>query len=198
VVQQCRHNYFRAGAGLGLLEWDDALADFATEHAKYLRDSNYCSMRHSSSDQRKNIDGWGYVGENLYWYWTCPYGDGIALNDFPTKSQDSVDAWYEEIKFYQWSSQSFDACPMRNNDNGDAQVGHFTQLMWEGTTHLGCDYATCGSSDNTMVIVCEYGPGGNMQGEQAFSNEARSALNKWSENAQYGGLKRGSNLGLDC
>lgn len=40
-------------------------------------------------------------------------------------------------------------------------VGHYTQVMWKGTTHLGC-----GSSGND--VVCQYSPAGNVISQKPY------------------------------
>jgi pathogenesis-related protein 1 len=40
----------------------------------------------------------------------------------------------------------------------DIPTGHYTQLVWRKTTHIGCGHATCGRK---AVFVCRYSPPGN-------------------------------------
>jgi pathogenesis-related protein 1 len=40
----------------------------------------------------------------------------------------------------------------------DIPTGHYTQVIWRRTTHVGCGIATCGKK---AVIVCRYSPPGN-------------------------------------
>jgi uncharacterized protein YkwD len=44
------------------------------------------------------------------------------------------------------------------------QTGHFTQVVWRGTTQVGCGSATCNGMD---VWVCNYDPAGNVSGGYA-------------------------------
>ena len=50
-------------------------------------------------------------------------------------------------------------------DNFDAW-GHFSQIVWKGTTHVGCATVTCnslGNVDSSVAIpftVCNYSPAG--------------------------------------
>ena len=41
-------------------------------------------------------------------------------------------------------------------------VGHYTQIIWRGSTRIGCGIATGGGRD---VLVCRYSPAGNVIGE---------------------------------
>merc|ERR1712129_548794 len=79
-------------------------------------------------------------GENLY----ASGGSGGDLY------QAAVDGWYEEGQGWRY-----------NMGLGFSMgAGHFTQVVWAGTTSVGC--ATAQGSQWTYV-VCNYAPPGNMQ-----------------------------------
>ena len=44
-------------------------------------------------------------------------------------------------------------------------VGHYTQVVWSGTTHVGCAIA---SRDDRSVLACRYSPPGNIDGRRAY------------------------------
>jgi pathogenesis-related protein 1 len=44
--------------------------------------------------------------------------------------------------------------------------GHYTQLVWSDTRHLGCGMAAC--SDGSEVWVCNYDPAGNYTGSAPY------------------------------
>uniref|UniRef100_A0A667Y697 SCP domain-containing protein n=1 Tax=Myripristis murdjan TaxID=586833 RepID=A0A667Y697_9TELE len=77
----------------------------------------------------------GNVGENIYY----------------ASRKEAVDSWYSEIKKYNWNSPGF-----------NYQTGHFTQVVWEGSTELGVGLATDGYM---TFVVGQYLPAGNMQGQ---------------------------------
>ncbi|XP_058492496.1 Golgi-associated plant pathogenesis-related protein 1-like isoform X2 [Solea solea] len=77
-------------------------------------------------------------GENLY----------TVLKSHPLTAKDAVDAWYEEVNNYSWSNPGF---------RGD--TGHFTQVVWKESTHLGVGVATAGTRS---YVVAQYHPAGNM------------------------------------
>ena len=48
--------------------------------------------------------------------------------------------------------------------NGNwASVGHYSQMIWPTTTHLGCTVASGRAAD---VLVCRYAPAGNIDGRR--------------------------------
>lgn len=53
-------------------------------------------------------------------------------------------------------------------------VGHYTQIVWKGTTHLGAARLTFQLADDRgnvrtyVAIVCNYDPPGNVRGEKPF------------------------------
>ncbi|CCE86536.1 Piso0_005031 [Millerozyma farinosa CBS 7064] len=76
------------------------------------------------------------------------YGENLAVG-YKT-GPDAVDAWYDEGKSYNYgSASSFD---------------HFTQVIWKGTSQVGCAYKDCSSENWGKYIICSYNPAGNMVG----------------------------------
>ncbi|KAF7234290.1 hypothetical protein EG68_12053 [Paragonimus skrjabini miyazakii] len=47
-------------------------------------------------------------------------------------------------------------------------AGHYTQLVWADTTHVGCAVADCASLSNLQLVVCNYGPAGNRAGRAPY------------------------------
>jgi uncharacterized protein YkwD len=82
----------------------------------------------------------GTTGENL------AAGTIGALD--PTST---VDYWYSEIKDYKFPNGGF-----------SETTGHFTQVVWKGTTSVGCGHSQCNGND---IWVCEYDPAGNWEGQ---------------------------------
>ncbi len=65
----------------------------------------------------------------------------------------SVAMWADEEKLYRFPNGGF-----------SMKTGHFTQLVWRATTHVGCGHSQCNGND---IYVCEYDPAGNVEGEYA-------------------------------
>jgi pathogenesis-related protein 1 len=132
------HNRVRAEVGVGPMTWSSALAVLATG---FIAD---CQFAHSSSAERSNVAGFDYVGENLY----------QSSVFFPSGAQVS-DAWASEKSSYNYAAN---AC------NG--VCGHYTQQVWRASTTLGCALKACPGGVN--IVSCEYGPGGNYQGQKPY------------------------------
>jgi len=64
-----------------------------------------------------------------------------------------VDLWYDESADYDYAAGT--------SKNGGV-TGHFTQVVWQGTTELGCGISNCPSIGS--FLVCNYGPAGNIRG----------------------------------
>lgn len=89
----------------------------------------------------------GY-GENLAWASPASYNPGISA---------IVQWWYDEEPDYDYNDPGF-----------SSETGHFTQVVWKGTTEIGCGFATgCSTSNRANVWVCQYNPPGNYLGRFA-------------------------------
>ncbi len=44
-----------------------------------------------------------------------------------------------------------------------SDVGHYTQIIWPGTTRVGCALQTSSASD---YLICRYSPPGNVDGQR--------------------------------
>ena len=59
--------------------------------------------------------------------------------------------WYDEIAQYRFPDGGF-----------SMETGHFTQVVWRGTTQVGCGHSQCKGND---IWVCNYDPAGNWDGQ---------------------------------
>ena len=78
----------------------------------------------------------GAYGENLYGAWGQPVHTSPA----------AVNAWYSEVKFYNFGRPGF-----------GMKTGHFTQVVWKGSRQMGCGYSK-------NYVCCRYLPAGNFMG----------------------------------
>jgi pathogenesis-related protein 1 len=140
------HSRVRAHVGLPPLAWDDDLARLATEWAQHICQGGRSFGAFEHRPQRA-----GGPGENLW------MGATTETSIYPVSA--AVNDWAGERRY-------FDA------ETGRCQGGecrHYTQLVWRGTTQVGCGMATCPDGDfNATVWVCNYAPAGNVIGEKPY------------------------------
>jgi len=130
------HNELRAVHQAPPLILDKVLTKYAQEWADRLAATG--QFVHSG----------GPYGENLAYYGSSSSIDGVVAG------LDAVTDWGRESTGYRYGSGFSSA------------TGHFTQMVWVGTSRLGCGMARGRrSSMNTVYIVCNYDPPGNFEGE---------------------------------
>lgn len=140
-----RHNYWRSQLGIAPVKWSDELAKFAQAWANELGRQN-CKMEHRPSNgQWKQM-----YGENIFW-----------ASGFVPSPKDVVDSWAAERKDYNHNTQE---CK-----GGWYPCGHYTQVIWEKSTQIGCASFKC--KDGSVVVVCNYNPPGNYSGEKAYKKK---------------------------
>lgn len=141
------HNTVRAmvdtSTPLPALVWSPELAAHATAWAEMCEDNDAPQglVDHSSSGYRSNVAGFSYVGENIF-------ASGAA----PASAQQAVQTWAAEKSNFTYPNGCSGIC------------GHYTQVVWRASTHLGCANVTCNGLQYPGVILCMYGPGGNNGG----------------------------------
>ena len=124
------HNDARRAVNVAPLVWNDKLAKDATAYAVEMARSG--SFEHSADKP-----GVAPQGENLWMGTRAAYGYG-----------NMVGAWVDERKEY-------------DNGTGDFEAtGHYTQLIWRGTTEMGCAVS---KDPEYEYLVCRYFPAGNIE-----------------------------------
>lgn len=140
------HNTVRAGVGVAPLQWDPALEVIAREWATGCSDAQPPAGLIDHNAGRS--DGHPtYVGENIFG------------SSGPSTAEGAATSWASEAADYDYNTNS--CAPGR-------VCGHYTQMVWAATTHLGCASAVCSDLAYGHVIVCNYGPGGNIQGQSPY------------------------------
>lgn len=127
-----------AGGPLPPLQWDNNLAQYAAAWVQMCRDVDQPIGLVDHDPNRTNVAGYSYIGENIY----ASSGGATA--------QDAVQLWAAEKANYDYAT---------NGCNG--VCGHYTQVVWRATTHVGCALYSCAGLQFPSTIVCDYGPGGN-------------------------------------
>lgn len=87
-----------------------------------------------------------YYGENLFIGTPASYS-----------AVDAVNAWAAEKQYYNYDT---DTCM-----TGQA-CGHYTQLVWNTTTSVGCARVPC--VNGSVFITCNYYPPGNFIGQRPY------------------------------
>ena len=134
------HNAERARVGTPPLRWAENLEAEARVWARELIQSN----RFAHDPARHGH------GENLWTGW-----GGRAWTP-----EDMVGDWVGEKADYRHA-----VFPNVSRTGDWADVGHYTQLVWRGTTHVGCAVETRG---DRSVLACRYAPPGNIDGRMAY------------------------------
>jgi pathogenesis-related protein 1 len=47
-------------------------------------------------------------------------------------------------------------------------AGHYTQVVWRASVRIGCAIVECPSVTFHSVVLCDYSPGGNIQGQKPY------------------------------
>ena len=134
------HNRERNALGIAPLRWNPELAVAARGWADHLARTG--AFEHAPEQEEPQ-------GENL---WAGTRGR-YAL-------EAMVDGWVREKRHYRHGLFP------NNSDTGRVEdVGHYTQLMWRSSTHVGCAVT---ANPREEFLVCRYSEGGNVIGEQPF------------------------------
>lgn len=136
------HNRERSDADLPLLEWDEELAERASDWARHLAATG--RFEHSPDDPEED-----YEGENL-WGGTAGY----------YQPESMVGLWIAEKRAFRRGIFPFNSATGRVED-----VSHYTQIMWRRTGKVGC---ALGQGEDEEILVCRYSQAGNVVGELPF------------------------------
>lgn len=129
-----QHNVYRAKHGARALQMDQNESRSAQQWAKVLASEG--RLRHSRSGQNLAMFG----------------GQKPTLQNCANMGKVMTDMWYDEIRKYNFRRQGF-----------SMETGHFTQVVWKGSTRLGCGVAI--SNGNSFWGVGHYSPAGNVMGQ---------------------------------
>jgi len=131
------HNRERAARKVPALRWDPGLAASAASYGPAL--SALGGLRHSP---RANRPG---QAENLW------MGTRGAFSP-----EQMVGSWIEERKYFRAG-----VFPNTSTTGNWLAVGHYSQLIWRGTTAVGC---AVHRDAHWEFLICRYSPKGNIDG----------------------------------
>ena len=89
------------------------------------------------------------VGENIYYYSTTDRSHVFT-------PESSMASWFDEHYLYTYGE-------LKPSDFAKSKpIGHYTQMVWSNSTHIGCGVSQYAQNGYTkFLVVCNYGPAGN-------------------------------------
>ncbi|XP_047984158.1 scoloptoxin SSD552-like [Leguminivora glycinivorella] len=127
--------------------WDDELAEKAASRAEH---GIFGHSQTIVESQR-----WSQIGENMF------------INNIPEPShvpniEETLDFWFDEHTKYNFEPYGLTLPP---------GIGHYTQMVWAESTHVGCGIAQKKEDGwTTTMIICHYGPAGNILGQVPYKS----------------------------
>ena len=136
------HADARAAVGLAPLVWSDALAASARAYAGEMARTGRFAHAEQPMDRTRQ-------GENLWTGTTGAYRYDEMVGHWVAEKKDFVNL----------------PVPQSSKTGRWEDVGHYTQIVWRGTTQVGCALASNAKDD---FVVCRYAPPGNVWGTVAY------------------------------
>ena len=135
------HNSERARVGVAPLRWDPALAAAAASYGPALERLGRLqhSPRASRPGQRENL-------------WMGTRG--------AFSPEQMVGSWTAEKREFRPG-----VFPNVSRTGNWLDVSHYTQMVWKGTTHVGCAIHRSARWD---YLICRYSPPGNIDGRPVY------------------------------
>ena len=136
-------NLNREAAAMGTILWSNELASLAELNTKQ------CNMKH---DRCRNTDTYQTSGQNLAWQATS---DPITPAEIRIGVINGISKWFNEYKYTE--DTDVDSFNRLSGVKGK-QIGHFTCLVKDIITRVGCAVVTYMEDDYTnLLVACNYG-----------------------------------------
>ena len=136
------HNAARAAVGVPPLVWSDTLATTARAYAEEMTRTR--KFEHAPQPQDMSREG-----ENLWTGTRSAYAYPEMIGHWVAEKRDFVNG----------------VTPAFSRTSKWEDVAHYTQIVWRGSTQVGCAMASNKTDD---YLVCRYSPPGNVFGERAY------------------------------
>lgn len=146
------HNEYRQRVGVAPLAWNASLAQNAQDWA------NACEFR-IDPDRNAKSEEFTQVGENV------GFAGGAAAT-----TELILSSWTDQAAVYGY------ARPFTLDQLGTTAL--YTQMVWSATTDIGCGwFDQCeGEGDFNLILVCRYGPTGNIVDQTPYSHATGPCL----------------------
>ncbi|EYC31211.1 hypothetical protein Y032_0004g2028 [Ancylostoma ceylanicum] len=131
-------------AAMKKLKYDCSLEKLASAHAKT------CKWGHSSPNTRRGI------GENIY-ATTNPKADKLK------EAESAARSWFGELAKFGVGQDNVFTLKLANRPG--KVVGHYTQMVWQKTSAIGCGIVNC---PTMTYVVCNYKEAGNMLNDPIY------------------------------
>lgn len=91
-------------------------------------------------------------------------GENIYVTTGSLSYEAVVRSWYDEVKDYNYYC---------NSCKPGKVCGHYTQVVWDKTTKVGCAVELCPTIHNlgwrnAYLVMCTYNPAGNIRGQRPY------------------------------
>ncbi len=141
-VMLAGHNRARGDVGVAPIAWSEPLAASARGYAETM-------ARIGRFEHAVQSIGMDRQGENLWTGTRGAYRYDEMIGHWVAEKRDFVNG----------------PTPQFSRTGRWQDVGHYTQMVWRGTTQVGCALASNATDD---YLVCRYAPPGNVVGQRAF------------------------------
>jgi uncharacterized protein YkwD len=125
--------------------WDATLADVAFNYLSKCQGTTLSDHNANRTKDYAALGGKDYVGENIY-----------ASSGKSVDPAAAVKSWMSEADDFDYDSPNLSA------------AGHYTQVVWRTSVRIGCAIVNCPNMKYPNNVLCDYAPGGNVNGQKPY------------------------------